>query len=228
MGVAGLVARPAASILEVTGKTAQSIRNRSRLYQAGSQRCRVRLPRPLSRELPLRPYSLEEAVGTLVLLEADDGLKLKDEVLVMCKSLKQPGRFVVLTERLMLIVICHSLVDIGKPEFLGVPMDPEWLVESEIGLDGVIHADAMEEVVHIIGSTSDALLKQNQHQSKKSGGTRTRRWNNPTPIPLFQTKLELTSKKDAEVLLQILLSTIEQGKGQGWGSGYLLHQSNIR
>ncbi|KAJ6753416.1 VACUOLAR PROTEIN SORTING-ASSOCIATED PROTEIN VPS13 [Salix purpurea] len=70
-GVAGLVARPAASILEVTGKTAQSIRNRSRLYQMGPQCYRVRLPRPLSRELPLRPYSLEEAVGTSVLMEAD-------------------------------------------------------------------------------------------------------------------------------------------------------------
>ncbi|KAK7832237.1 vacuolar protein sorting-associated protein 13a [Quercus suber] len=64
LGVTGLLAKPAASILEVTGKTAQSIRNRSRLYQMGSQRFRAPLPRPLSRELPLRPYSWEDAVGT--------------------------------------------------------------------------------------------------------------------------------------------------------------------
>lgn len=87
LGVTGLLAKPAASILEVTGKTAQSIRNRSRLYQMGSQRFRARLPRPLNRELPLRPYSWEEAVGTSVLVEADNDLKLKDEALVMCKPL---------------------------------------------------------------------------------------------------------------------------------------------
>ncbi|KAF2317615.1 hypothetical protein GH714_025588 [Hevea brasiliensis] len=117
LGVTGLVARPAASILEVTGKTAQSIRSISKLHQSGSQRYRARLPRPLSREHPLRPYSLEEAVGTSVLMEADDGLKLK-----------------------------MNLVDLEKPEFRGVPIDPEWLVESEIGLDSVIHADTEEGV----------------------------------------------------------------------------------
>jgi hypothetical protein len=58
----------------------------------GPQRFRARLPRPLSKEFPLRPYSWEEAVGTSVLLEADNGSKLKDEVLVMCKALKQAGK----------------------------------------------------------------------------------------------------------------------------------------
>ncbi|XP_052485720.1 intermembrane lipid transfer protein VPS13-like [Gossypium raimondii] len=82
----------------------------------GSQRCRVRLPRPLSRELPLRPYSWEEAVGISVLKEADDG-KLKDEIYVMSKALKNPGKYVIMTERLVLVVNCPSLVDLGKPEF---------------------------------------------------------------------------------------------------------------
>lgn len=228
LGVTGLVARPAASILEVTGKTAQSIRNRSKLHQIGSQRYRARLPRPLSREHPLRPYSFEEAVGTSVLMEADDGLKLKDEVFVMCKPLKQAGKFVVVTERLMLIVSSPSFVDLGKPEFRGVPIDPEWLVESDIGLDSVIHADTVEGIVHIVGSGSDAGLRLNQHQSKKGGGTRTKHWSNPsTPLPLFQTNLELASKKDAEDLLQKLLSLIELGRGKGWGCGYLLHKNNI-
>ncbi|XP_048230004.1 uncharacterized protein LOC8267449 isoform X1 [Ricinus communis] len=228
LGVTGLVARPAASILEVTGKTAESIRNRSKLYQIGSQQYRVRLPRPLNRELPLRPYSLEEAVGTSVLMEVDDDLKLKDEVFMMCKSLKQAGKFVVITERLIMIVSCSSLVDLGKPEFQGVPADPEWVVESEIGLDSLIHADKVEEVVHIVGSSSDGLLRQNHHQSKRGGGTRTKHWSShSTRLPLFQTNLELASNKDAEDLLEMLLSIIELGKGRGWGSAYLLHKSNI-
>lgn len=223
------MARPAASILEVTGKTAQSIRNRSRLHHTRSLGYRVRLPRPLSRELPLMPYSWEEAIGTTVLMEADDGLKFKDEVLVMCKALKQAGKFVVITERLVLIVSCSSLVDLGKPEFQGVAVDPEWVIESEIGLDSIIHADTDEETVHIVGSSSDSLSRQNQHQPKRGRGTGTKWWNNPsTPLPLFQTNLELSSKEDATELLQVLLGTIEQGKGRGWGCGYLLHQSSIR
>ncbi|KAF5748859.1 putative vacuolar protein sorting-associated protein 13B-like isoform X3 [Tripterygium wilfordii] len=229
LGVTGLVARPAASILEVTGKTAQSIRNRSSLYQAGSQCYRVRLPRPLSRELPLRPYTWEEAVGTSVIVEADDGLKLKDELLILCKTLKQAGKFVVITERLMLIVSCSSLVDLGKPEFRGVPVDPEWVIDSEIGLDSVIHADTDEEVVNIVGSGSDTGLRQNQQHPKKGSGTRTKRWNHPsTPLPLFQTNLELTSKEEAEILLRTLLSTIDQGKARGWGCRHILHQTNIK
>ncbi|XP_050228405.1 uncharacterized protein LOC126677693 isoform X2 [Mercurialis annua] len=223
-GVTGLVARPAASILEVTGKTAESIRNRSKLYQIRSQRYRVRIPRPLSREFPLRPYSLEEAVGTSVLTEVDDGLKLKDEVFVMCKLLKQAGKFVVVTERLILIISCPSLADLGKPDFRGFRVEPEWLVESVIGLDSVIHADTAEEMVHIVGSSSDSLQRHNQHPLKKGGGTRTKQWSSDSSrLPLFQTNLELASKKDADELLEIL-SILEKGKGQGCGSANILHR----
>ncbi|XP_059429987.1 uncharacterized protein LOC132163636 isoform X3 [Corylus avellana] len=229
LGVTGLLAKPAASILEVTGKTAQSIRNRSRLYQTGPQRFRTRLPRPLSKEFPLRPYSWEEAVGTSVLVEADNGSKLKDEVLVMCKALKQAGKFVMITERFVLIVSCLGLVDLGKPEFQGIAADPEWMIESEIGLESVIHADTDQGVVHIVGSSADTLLRQNQHHPRKSSGMKTVRWNNPpTTVPLFQTNLELAREEDAENLLQILLSTFELGKERGWGCGHLLHQSNIK
>ncbi|VVA31867.1 PREDICTED: vacuolar [Prunus dulcis] len=226
LGITGLVAKPAASILEVTGKTAQSIRNRSRFYQMGQQRFRVRLPRPLSRELPLRPYTWEEAVGASALVEADDSFRLKDEILVMCKELRQAGKFVIITHRLVLIVSCSSLVDLGKPEFRGVPADLEWVIESEVRLESVIHADCDQGVVHIVGSSSNIPLRQNQ-QAKRSSGTGAGRWNNPT-VPLIQTNLELAHQEDAENLLQILLSTIELGKEQGWGCRYLLHRSNIK
>nr|XP_011467498.1 PREDICTED: uncharacterized protein LOC101298156 [Fragaria vesca subsp. vesca] len=225
LGLTGLVAKPAASILEVTGKTAQSIRNRSRIYQTRQQRFRVRLPRPLSQEYPLRPYCWEEAVGASVLVEADGNLRLKDEIFVTCKKLKEAGKFVIITGRLVLIVSCSSLVDLGKPEFRGVPSDLEWVIESEIHLESVIHADCDQGVVHIVGSSSNTPLRQNQ-LAKRSSGTRAVRWNNPT-VPLIQTNLEL-EHKDAENLLQVLSSTIELGKDQGWGCRNILHRSNIK
>ncbi|XP_048318354.2 uncharacterized protein LOC107405745 isoform X2 [Ziziphus jujuba] len=226
LGITGLVAKPTASILQVTGKTAQSIRNRSRVYQLGSQRFRMRLPRPLSREFPLRPYSWEEAVGTSVLVEVDDGSRFKDEVLVKCKALKKAGKFVIITERLVLIVSCSSLVDLGKPDFHGIPTDLEWVIESEIGLESVIHADSDQGVVHIVGSSSDTLLRHTQ-QGKRGGTMRTLHWSSPT-LPLVQTNLELAYGEDAENLLQVLLSTIELGKVHGWGCRYLLHRSGIK
>ena len=85
-----------------------------------SQRFRAHLPRPLSRELPLSLTLGEKAVGTSILVEADNDLKLKDEVLAMCRALKQAGKFVIITERFVLIVSCPSLVELGKPEFQGI------------------------------------------------------------------------------------------------------------
>lgn len=226
LGVTGLVARPAASILEVTGKTALSIRNRSKLYHMGSHRLRVRLPRPLSRESPLRPYSWEEAIGTSVLSEFDSGLKLKDDILVLCRRLKQGGKFVIITERLVLLVSCLSLLDLGKPRFRGIPADPEWVTEAEIGMDSVIHADADNEVVHIVGSSSDTLSRQKQYHLNRNDR---RRWNSSsTPIPLYQTNLEFTCMEEAENFLQVLLATVRKGQEQGWGYVNLLHQSNLK
>ncbi|XP_074366463.1 intermembrane lipid transfer protein VPS13 isoform X3 [Apium graveolens] len=226
LGVTGLVARPAASILEVTGKTALSIRNRSKLYHMGSHRLRVRLPRPLNRESPLRPYSWEEAVGTSVLTEFDSGFKAKDEILVLCRRLKQGGKFVIITERLVLLVSCSSLVDLGKPRFKGIPANPEWVTEAEIGMDSVIHADADTEVVHIVGSSSDTLSRQKQYQLNRN---ERKRWNNSaTPVPLYQTNLVFTCKEEAENFLQVLLATVRKGKEHGWGYINLLHQSNLK
>ncbi|KAF7824637.1 putative vacuolar protein sorting-associated protein 13A [Senna tora] len=229
LGITGLVAKPAASILEVTGKTALSIRNRSKPNQIRSQRFRVRIPRPLSGELPLRPYSWEEAVGACVLMEGDDGLKYKDEKLVVCKALKEDGKFVVLTERFILVVFCPNLVKLGKPEFCGIPAETEWIIESEIGLESVIHADTNQGVVQIVGSRPDTLLRQHQHSPKRGSRTRAVRYNHfSTHLPLSQTNLELASEEDAHNFLQILLSSIENGKHKGWGSGHFLHRVNIK
>ncbi|KAL3354105.1 hypothetical protein AABB24_018653 [Solanum stoloniferum] len=230
LGVTGLVARPAASILDITGKTAQSIRNRSKLHNLGSHRFRVRLPRHLNRELPLRPYSWEEAIGVSVLREAEDHVKLKDETLVVCKALRHDGKFVILTERLILIVSCPSIVKYRMPEFQGVPANPEWLVETEIGMDSVIHADNDDDEVHIVGSSSDALLRQNHISHKRSWGPKGKRWNNNprTSLPLLQTNLVFTSKDEAEDFLQVLLSTIDKAKEKGRSSVHLLHQSSLR
>ncbi|ESQ32011.1 hypothetical protein EUTSA_v10003500mg [Eutrema salsugineum] len=226
LGITGLVARPTASILEVTGKTAQSIRNRSRLHNIRSQRHRLRLPRPLSRELPLRPYSWEEAVGTAVLMEVGDTLKIKGETLVKCKALKQEGAFVVITGRLVLVLSSPSLVDFRKPGFLGVPIDLVWNIEREIGLESVIHTDCSGGVVRIIGSNSDGIWNWRQNQQKKSSPSR-KRWNDASAQPLLQTNLELPSEEEAEELLSVLLSTIETGKSRSWHSQFVLSRSNI-
>nr|XP_027100369.1 uncharacterized protein LOC113719357 isoform X2 [Coffea arabica] len=230
LGVTGLVAKPAASILEVTGKTAQSIRNRSKIPHVGSQRFRVRLPRALSEGCALKPYSWEEAIGTAVLRNAENVVKLGDQILIMCKALRQGGKFVIVTDRSILVVSCSSLVDLGKPDFLGVPASPEWAVEADIGMDSVIHATIDECAVHIVGSSMDTFSRASPHQQQKhSQGSRVKRWNNyQSPLPLFQTNLEFACKEDAQDLLQMLLSTIEKGKDRGWGRTYILHQSNLK
>ena len=50
-------------------------------------------------------------------MEADNDLKLKDDVLVMCKALKQAGKFVIITHRFVVIVSCPTMVELGKSEF---------------------------------------------------------------------------------------------------------------
>lgn len=224
LGVTGLVAKPAASVLEATGRTAQSIRNRSRLYRTGLHRLRVRLPRSLSAEQPIRCYSWDEAIGTAVLLEVE-GSKFRNEVLVMCKSLQIAGRFVVLTEKLILIIECSTLKDLGKPDFQGIFAQPEWKLVVEMALESVMHHDVDGGVVHIVGSSSETL---NQHHHRRTG-VRTKLWSkSPNSLPLFQTDLDFASKEEAEHFLKVLSSTIEQGREQGWGKVYLLQQSNLR
>lgn len=161
-------------------------------------------------------------------MEADhDGSRLKNEVLVTCKALKEAGTFVVITERLLLTVSSESFVELGKPGFRGIDADAEWVIEAEIGLESVIHADCDQNVLSIVGSSSETKLRE----QKKAMRTKQQQklWNNSSvPLPLFLTNLEMNSKEEAEELLEILLSTIEQGKEKGWGSVHLLHQSNLK
>lgn len=220
MGTAGLVAKPVASILEATGKTAQSIRNRSNPHRFNY--FRVRFPRPLTKELPLLPYSWEEAIGVSMLVQAD-GCRLKNETFVLCKALKQSGKFIILTERLLLVVFCPYLVDLGASAFIGVPPDPEWVIETEMNLESVVHIDRSEEAVNIVGSTAETLPKQ-----KRGGGTRSNRpWSLPsTSTPLFHASVELPNNEEAEDALQVVLSVIEKGKMRRWGLR-VVHRSNL-
>lgn len=217
VGTAGLIARPVASILETTGKTAQSIRNRSSPYHF--QRYRVRLPRPVARDLPLLPFSWEEAIGVLILQEADES-RLKDEIFVTCKSLKQSGRFIVVTKRIILVVSCSSLVGLNSPDFVGVATDLEWMVEMEMDLDSIIHIDRFQESVNIVGSNTDVLIRQ------KKIASRSRKWCPPASVPLSNMCVECSCEIDAEETLQILNATIEQEKIHRWGM-HVIHRSNL-
>ncbi|VFQ74897.1 unnamed protein product [Cuscuta campestris] len=227
LGVTGLVAKPTASVLDVTGKTAQSIKNWSkRLHSGNQQHFRVRLPRHLSREYPLRSYSWEEAIGASVLREADDcSSNLKDEALIICNSLKEEGKFAIITKKLLLVVSSKIFANLGKPELQGVPANLEWVIETEIGMDSIIHFDLDEQsVVHIVGSRPEILVRQNPQRRGP------RRNNDPhDPLPLFQTDLAFASKEKAQNFLGTLSSSIHRTKEQQRrGHGHVLHQSSIR
>jgi hypothetical protein len=217
MGTAGLVARPMASILEATGKTAQSIRNRSNPHQFNH--LRVRLPRPLQRDLPLFPYSWEEAIGTAVLKQANSH-NLQNEAFVMCKPLRKPGNFVVITEKLLLIVSSSYLTDVGKESFAGVPPDPAWVIETEMHLESVVHMDRSDEVVNIVGSNADALAKQ------RRGYVRNGPWAPSGSTPLFHVSVELGSFEEAADTLQVVATIIEKGRMLRWDM-HVLHRSNL-
>ncbi|KAL6856895.1 hypothetical protein ACP4OV_018277 [Aristida adscensionis] len=216
MGTAGLVARPMASILEATGRTAQSIRNRSNPHE--SNRLRVRFPRPVARDHPLFPYSWEEAIGVSMLVQADSG-RLKEETFVMCKTLRQPGKFLVLTEKLLLLVSSPYLVDLGSPQFIGVPPDPQWSIDTEMNLKSVVHLDRSQDVVNIVGSNGETSPRD------KRGGMRNRVVSSAF-IPLFHLSVELPNIEDAEGTLQVLQALIEKGKARRWDRN-ILHRSNI-
>ncbi|OEL27452.1 putative vacuolar protein sorting-associated protein 13A [Dichanthelium oligosanthes] len=216
MGTAGLVARPMASILEATGRTAQSIRNRSNPHESNC--LRVRFPRPVARDRPLFPYSWEEAIGMSLLAQADVG-RLKEETFVMCKTLKEPGKFLVLTEKLLLLVSSPYLVDLGSPQFVGVPPDPQWLIDMEMHLKSIVHLDRSLEVVNIVGSNGETSPRD------KRGGARNRVMSSAF-VPLFHLSIELPNVEDAEGTLQVLEALIEKGMVRRWDKN-ILHRSNI-
>ncbi|CAN6484627.1 unnamed protein product [Victoria cruziana] len=209
-GTAKLIARPVASVLEVTGRTAMSIRNRSGRHQA--KLGRVRVPRPVSRELPLRPYSLEEAVGISMLMEAGDA-RFKDESLVTCKALKQAGKFVIVTQRFMLVVKYSSLTSVSSIH------SPVWVVELEIDLGGIVHIDTEEQTMNIVSTSSET----SQGQPKAS---HLKRWK-PRSIPLVHRSIEMPNEEAAAELLQILWTAIEGQKHKGF-KVHFLHRNMLR
>ncbi|VAI76308.1 unnamed protein product [Triticum turgidum subsp. durum] len=216
MGTAGLVARPMASILEATGRTAQSIRNRSNPHE--SNRLRVRFSRPVARDRPLFPYSWEDAVGVSLLVQADGG-RLKDETFVVCKTLREPGKFLVLSEKLLLLVSSRYLVDLGSPQFVGVPPDPQWAIETEMNLKSIVHLDRAQEVVNIVGSNGETSPRDKRGRSRDIALS-------SAFIPLFHFSVELPNIEDAEGTLQFLMALIEKGKARRWDKN-ILHRSNI-
>uniref|UniRef100_A0A0E0LQM8 C2 domain-containing protein n=1 Tax=Oryza punctata TaxID=4537 RepID=A0A0E0LQM8_ORYPU len=216
MGTAGLVARPMASILEATGRTAQSIRNRSNPHE--SNRLRVRFPRPVARDRPLFPYSWEEAIGISLLFQADGG-KLREETFVMCKTLREPGKFLVLTEKLLLLVSSPYLVDLGSPQFVGVPPDPQWAIETEMSLKSIVHLDRAQEIVNIVGSNGETSPRDKRGSIRNRGAS-------SAFIPLFHFSVEMPNIEDAEGTLQVLLALIEKGKARRWDKN-IIHRSNI-
>lgn len=213
MGTAGLVARPIASILEATTKTAQSIRNRSSPHL--SSRRRTRLPRPLARELSLSPYSWEEAIGVSMLQQADMG-RLKEEVYVSCKALRKEGGFIVISEKLVLGISSSNLVGFGLSNFAGVPANPTWVVEMQMSLESVVHVDRADDVLNIVGNNADVPCRHKKGFRPKTS----------TYAPFVCVSVKLPDAEAAEDVLQVLMSTIELGKDKRWDV-QLIHRSNL-
>ncbi|KAH7688700.1 Vacuolar protein sorting-associated protein 13 [Dioscorea alata] len=184
-----------------------------------ANRFRVRLARPLSRELPLLPYSWEEAIGVSALLQADES-RLKDERFIICKEPKQEGKFIVITDRLFVVVWCAQLVGFRSPEFVGVTTDPGWVIETEMNLESVVHIDREENTVNIVGSNLSS-------KQTKGGTNKNQRWSPPPSAPLFQVSVDLPNEEEAIGVLQLLVFAIEQGRELRRGV-HILERSNLR
>ncbi|EFJ34124.1 hypothetical protein SELMODRAFT_439148 [Selaginella moellendorffii] len=148
VGVIRAVARPAASMLEVAGKTAQSIRNSSQPSQPRIMR--LRLPRHLEPGSPLLPYSWNEALGTAVLREADDG-RLREETYITCQPLFERGVFVLLTENLLIQVKSTSREEL---ESSGC----EWSLLSENNVEDILYMYREENNLDVLFCSPNALL----------------------------------------------------------------------
>lgn len=131
------MAKPMASILDLAGKTAQSIRNSTRPYSWHA--IRVRPPRHVGADTPLRKYSWEQAVGRAVLLEAEGG-RLREEAYLCCVPLARCGSFALLTGRRLLKVASMTLTLSPNPALLGGG-GREWEVEWEAGLETILRID---------------------------------------------------------------------------------------
>lgn len=216
VGAAGLIARPVVSILEVSGRTAQSIRNRSNPSRLNH--FRVRLPRPLVRDSPLLPYSWEEAVGTAVLQEVESK-RLKDEVLVTCIALGLPGTFIVLTERLLLKVKSESIAAAASPETT-MPGGPDWSIQQEIALDNIIHVDREGHLLNVLAGNPETYYRRPKDP-------RTSKQNDMSQfVPFTQETIGLPHEDAAKELSQLLRSLIDELKKHS--SPSILRRENLR
>ncbi|KAL3675991.1 hypothetical protein R1sor_025939 [Riccia sorocarpa] len=153
LGVVGVVARPVASILEVAGMTAQSIRNSSRPAQWRASR--IRLPRYVSDYSPLLVYSWERAVGQAVLLEAG-GSRYKTDVDFVCMPLRD-SKFVLLTETTIIRVSKRTFEDAStsNPTY-----GRQWNLELEAAIDDILHMDRTgTEVSVLLGPPNRPLIR---------------------------------------------------------------------
>ncbi|KAL2613042.1 hypothetical protein R1flu_024734 [Riccia fluitans] len=155
LGAVGVVARPVASILEVAGMTAQSIRNSSRPAQWRASRSR--LPRYVSEYTPLLVYSWERAVGQAVLLEVEGSQYKADQVYFTCMPLKDHGKFVLLTETTIIRVSKRTSEDAStsNPTY-----GRQWNLELEAAIDDVLHMDRTgDEVSVLLGPPNRPLIR---------------------------------------------------------------------
>ena len=152
-----------------------------------------------------------------MLLEADSS-RLKDEVFIKCRALKHDGKFIIITERLILVVYCAALADLGKPGFRGVA-DVTWVVETEMPINSIIHMDRELIKVNVIGSKVETLRqKRNDILGLLDPSA---------SVPLSQMSAELTDEEAAEDVLQTLLSIKERGNFHS-RSLKIVHRSNMR
>ncbi|KAG0481941.1 hypothetical protein HPP92_010025 [Vanilla planifolia] len=216
MGTIGLVARPVASLHEGTAKAAQSIRNSS--PHLSSHRG-VHLPRPLARELPLSPYSWEDALGLTMLLQAD-GAKYKDEIYVICKSLKQTGKFIVIREKHVFVVYCSCLIGLGLLDFAGMPANLTWVIEIGMKLESIVLVDRTDDSVNVVGSNAEVACRH------KKVGSRHKAWVLPISAPFIYLSMELPSDLEADDVLQVLLLAIQIEMEKRCGL-QVLHRANL-
>ncbi|XP_059074534.1 uncharacterized protein LOC131074913 isoform X2 [Cryptomeria japonica] len=200
VGAAGFVARPVVSILDVSGRTAQSIRNRSNPRQLNH--FRVRLPRPVIRDSPLRPYSWEEAVGTAMLQEVESS-RLNDEVFLTCIALGPPGMFVVVTERLLLKVKNANLASETSSENTA-PAGPEWEIYLEIAFSDVIHLNREGQLLNVLAGTPETYFKKTKDPKISKQNYRAHFF------PFTRQSIELPNDDVAEELLHLLQSLLDE------------------
>ncbi|KAG6546751.1 hypothetical protein Mapa_011940 [Marchantia paleacea] len=200
LGVVGVVARPVASILEVAGMTAQSIRNSSRPAQWRASR--VRLPRYISEYSPLLVYSWERAVGQAVLLEAEGG-RYKTEVYFTCMPLKDDGKFVLLTESTLLRVSSKTAEN-GSAS--NSAYGQKWYMELEAAIDDILHMDQRgSEVSVLLGPPNRPLIRPKQNALVSSKYT-------TRFTPFAHETFELVSERAADELHSMLQLLEDQNR----------------